>query len=300
MHPHAPPGQQSAQQLGQVERGRLGDRVGRSEREGGEGHRRHVVDDGALGTSQQRQEGLGDAVGAEEVDGEMLFERGPLAEVVVERDARVVDEDVERLDAVGRGRICAALVTSRLSGVTRASGWSRGWRVQAYTRSAPRRRASVTSACPMPRFAPVTSTLLPSIFISVAPVCGFRATSEAAHYTDQPDSRDSPRPAPICGSLACPWPRVLLRPDRGGCPPCGQELACWTLVTEEPGQAAGRERDGHARRWHGAARPGAPAREVVAGPRRAGGPGRRAGDGGHGHRPGDRGRVPGLRGPVRL
>jgi len=33
----------------------------------------------------------------------VLFERRPLAEVVVERDARVVDEDVERLDALGRG-----------------------------------------------------------------------------------------------------------------------------------------------------------------------------------------------------
>jgi hypothetical protein len=33
----------------------------------------------------------------------MLFERGPVAEVVVQRHAGVVDEDVERSDCSGRG-----------------------------------------------------------------------------------------------------------------------------------------------------------------------------------------------------
>src|SRR6266849_1444801 len=59
--------------------------------------------------------------------------------------------------------MCTALVTSRIRGVTRPSGWARGWRVPAYTRLAPRRRASLTSACPMPRLAPVTRTVLSAI-----------------------------------------------------------------------------------------------------------------------------------------
>ena len=52
---------------------------------------------------QQRQEGLGHAVGAEEVDGQVLLEHGTIAQVVIERDAGVVDEDVERPDLLGRG-----------------------------------------------------------------------------------------------------------------------------------------------------------------------------------------------------
>ena len=66
----APPGQQRAQRLGQGERGRLRDRVRRGERQRGQGHHRHVVDDGAAGAGQQRQERLGHAVGAEQVDGQ--------------------------------------------------------------------------------------------------------------------------------------------------------------------------------------------------------------------------------------
>src|SRR6516164_10698704 len=65
--------------------------------------------------------------------------------------------------------ICAALVTSRAIGVTRASGWARDRRVPAYTRFAPLLRASATSACPMPRVAPVTRTVLPAIVIALLP-----------------------------------------------------------------------------------------------------------------------------------
>ncbi len=101
MNPHAPPGQKSAQRLGQVERGRFRDRVGRSERQGGDGHRRHVVDDGSAGTGQQRQEGLDDVVRAEEVDGQVLFEHGTIAQVIEECNSGVVDEDIERFDALG-------------------------------------------------------------------------------------------------------------------------------------------------------------------------------------------------------
>src|SRR5690349_8957412 len=176
-------------------------------------------------------------------------------------------------------RICAALVTSKVRGVTRASGWARGWRVPAYTRAAPRLRASVTSACPMPRFAPVISIVLPSIFMSVAPVVrGPRRLSGGSLIQTSrlpATRRDSPSDFP--GSLADPRPRVLLRPARKVVPTLRAGSGRWTLVSEEPGQVAGRERGGHARRWHGAARPVAPASEVVAGPGRAGGPGRRAG-----------------------
>src|SRR5260221_3185578 len=80
-------------------------------------------------------------------------------------------------------------------GVTRPSGWARGWRVPAYTRFAPLESASVTSAWPMPRLAPVTSTVLSAIVMSVAPVlscsCGLRAAWRPTDI-DQPDSRESP------------------------------------------------------------------------------------------------------------
>src|SRR5262249_4193396 len=82
--------------------------------------------------------------------------------------------------------ICGALVTSRAIGATRASGWAEGRRVPAYTRFAPLLRASATSACPMPRLAPVTRTVLPAIAIAVAPCgCGFRSARLAATNTDE-------------------------------------------------------------------------------------------------------------------
>src|SRR5260370_19806520 len=71
--------------------------------------------------------------------------------------------------------VCAVLVTSRVRGVTRPSKWTKGWRVPAYTRFAPLLKASSTSACPIPRLAPVTRTALsaiviPSRLIGSAPV----------------------------------------------------------------------------------------------------------------------------------
>src|SRR5229473_2426672 len=64
-------------------------------------------------------------------------------------------------------RVCAALVTSRVRGVTRPSKWVKGWRVPAYTRFAPLLKASSTSACPIPRLAPVTRTALSAIVMVV-------------------------------------------------------------------------------------------------------------------------------------
>jgi hypothetical protein len=53
-------------------------------------------DDRPLGTRQQGQEGLGHAPGAVEVDGQVLLDRGTVAQVVEQPDASVVDQDVER------------------------------------------------------------------------------------------------------------------------------------------------------------------------------------------------------------
>src|SRR3984957_2910855 len=65
--------------------------------------------------------------------------------------------------ASAAARMSAALVTSRVSGRTRGSECAHGSRVPAYTRRAPRRRASSTSARPMPRVLPVMRTALLAI-----------------------------------------------------------------------------------------------------------------------------------------
>src|SRR5260370_29875543 len=46
--------------------------------------------------------------------------------------------------------------------MTRPPAWDNGCRVLAYTRRAPLLKASSTSACPIPRLAPVTRTVLPA------------------------------------------------------------------------------------------------------------------------------------------
>ncbi len=97
----------------------------------------------------------------------MPFERLAVAEVIEQEDARVVDKDVEGLDQ-GGGRPYLQIVGD----VQRQYGDPRvrvgvGRRVPAYTRPAPRRRASVTSACPMPRLAPVTRMAVPSIVVLI-------------------------------------------------------------------------------------------------------------------------------------
>jgi hypothetical protein len=45
---------------------------------------------------------LGHAIGAEKVDGEVSFEHGAIAQVVVKCHAGVVNEDVERFHAIDR------------------------------------------------------------------------------------------------------------------------------------------------------------------------------------------------------
>src|ERR1700739_2291111 len=63
--------------------------------------------------------------------------------------------------------ICEALVTSSVKGVTRLSAFCCARRVPAYTLFAPRLSASLTSARPIPRLAPVIKTVLFVIFMTV-------------------------------------------------------------------------------------------------------------------------------------
>src|SRR5438552_13997116 len=73
-------------------------RVGRREWHGGNGRQRQNANNGAPRTSQQRQESLGHTIRAVEIDGEALFERGTIAQVVIKRQAGVINEDIERFD----------------------------------------------------------------------------------------------------------------------------------------------------------------------------------------------------------
>jgi uncharacterized integral membrane protein (TIGR00697 family) len=95
---HAPSSQKGAQRLCHIERGCLGDRVGRCDRKGSQRHRRRVVDDGSCGELQQRQESVGDIQRPEKIDGQVLCDDLGIAQVVEECDARIVDEDVESVD----------------------------------------------------------------------------------------------------------------------------------------------------------------------------------------------------------
>jgi hypothetical protein len=66
------------------------------------GERQHV-DDRSAGAGQHRKARLREVVVGVEVDGEVLLERRALAEVVVDRHAGVVDQHVERRDALDGG-----------------------------------------------------------------------------------------------------------------------------------------------------------------------------------------------------
>ena len=96
----------------------------------------------------------------------MLLERGNIAEVVAERHAGVIDEEIERLDALDccLDLLCVGHVQGQGRDVL--IGVNQGRRVPAYARFAPLRRASSTRACPMPRLAPVTRTVLSEIVIT--------------------------------------------------------------------------------------------------------------------------------------
>src|SRR5450755_1860642 len=80
------------------ERGRLRNGVAGNDRQGRERRHGHVVDDGPFGAFQQWQEGACDIERSEEVDSQLLLEGLGIAQIVVESDAGIVDEDVEGVD----------------------------------------------------------------------------------------------------------------------------------------------------------------------------------------------------------
>jgi hypothetical protein len=67
----------------------------------------HDVDDGSPAARQQRHEGLGDVEGPVQVDRQVLLERISVGQIVGERDAGVVDQNVKGLHLLdGRLDLC--------------------------------------------------------------------------------------------------------------------------------------------------------------------------------------------------
>ncbi len=104
--------------------------------------------------------------------------------------------------------ICSALVTSRVSGVTRSSAWLQGRRVPAYTRFAPRARASSTSADPMPRLAPVTRTALSAMLVMMT----ISFTSQVTGRIPLPRRARSPVPIRVIAGIHRPPEPVTSAP----------------------------------------------------------------------------------------
>src|SRR5260370_24511856 len=129
--------------------------------------------DGALRSFQQRQERASHIQGAEQVDLQMLFDHLGLHMAIPALLMRT-----SRLSTCPTARwICAALVTSRVKGVTRLSECCSGPRVPAYTLRTPRLSASSTIAPPMPRLAPVIKIVLVSMFITFSWLVRFVLTA---------------------------------------------------------------------------------------------------------------------------
>ena len=102
MHRHTLARQQRAHRLRHVERGRFGNGVAGDDRDGRERHHRQVVDDGSLRASQKRQESPRHIQRSVEVNRQVLLDERGVAQIVIERDAGVVDENVQRTDLLGR------------------------------------------------------------------------------------------------------------------------------------------------------------------------------------------------------
>jgi hypothetical protein len=64
-------------------------------RDGGKGGDGDDVGDGAAGPREQREERLGHGPRAEEIDREVPFERGTIAQLSGQRHAGVVEEEIE-------------------------------------------------------------------------------------------------------------------------------------------------------------------------------------------------------------
>ena len=184
------------------------------------------------------------AYGAEQVDREALLERAAIAEVVVERHAGVVDEDVERLDPLDRGldlRRVGHVEDQRRDAPVAMGDRPAGAGVHP---AAPRLSASSTSACPMPRLAPVTRI---DRFVTVAPfisnsfcVITFAAISIALGNNRGPRGRQNPTPAGRLHrkSPASPVRVVTLSPERVTGPPRAVSAHRIRLTNEAPMRVA--------------------------------------------------------------
>ena len=65
-------------------------------------YQRQVVDDRPLGAFQHRQERMRHFEHSEEVDGQVLLDHFEIAQIVVDSDAGIVDEDVEGFNFADR------------------------------------------------------------------------------------------------------------------------------------------------------------------------------------------------------
>jgi hypothetical protein len=84
--------------LRHIQRRRLRHRIAGDDRQGRERGERQVVDDRPLGVLQHWQERARHLDDAEQIDGQLLFDGVEIARIVIDRDAGIVDEDVERAD----------------------------------------------------------------------------------------------------------------------------------------------------------------------------------------------------------
>src|SRR5262245_64392966 len=105
MDAHALPSQESAQGLRERERGSFRDGVKGVERHSRKRRQRENIDDGASGASQYRYESLGYVISAKEIDGQQPFERGTIAQIILERDAGRSEEHTSELQSL-RHLVC--------------------------------------------------------------------------------------------------------------------------------------------------------------------------------------------------
>jgi len=141
---------------------------------------RGTFDDGPAGAGHRRQEGLGDGIGPEEVDRQVVLDHGGVAEVVAAAFTPALLISMSKgLDLVGSGlNLRRAGDCPAFNGLSLGRpGGGTGSRAPAYTCFAPRARASAASACPMPALAPVTRTALPAIAMRVASQIGLRSSA---------------------------------------------------------------------------------------------------------------------------
>src|SRR4029453_17025103 len=145
--------------------------------------------------------------------------------------------------------ICDALVTSSVRAVTRSSAISIGPRVPANTFFAPLRIASLTSARPMPRFAPVIRTVL---FAMSIPVLLRRVMGESSFipFYGCPPAKDTDATSAI--SPRRTMKQATIRIKRAGTDLCSRAAPMVMTIDpnrtrlESPGATPGTRGDGDA------------------------------------------------------